>query len=86
VNLGRKSGVITQDVDDHRHIDVARFENRLAVVEGFEFGKFVNILFDEVGEPPDEATTLAGRKLAPRTAAVFEGAPRGGDGTLDVGG
>ena len=65
MDLGREARVIAEDVDDHRHIDIARFEDRLAVVERFEFGQFVNVLFDEVGKFPDQTSALAGGELAP---------------------
>ena len=60
VDLGRRARVVAQNVDHHRHIDVARFEDGLAVVERFQLGKFVDVLFDQVGELPDEASALAG--------------------------
>ena len=60
MNLGREASVVAQDVDDHRHIDVAGLEDRLAVVEGFKFGELVEILLDQVSELPNEAATLAG--------------------------
>ena len=68
VNLGRPARVVAQDVDHHRHIDVARFEDRLAVVERLEFGEFVDVLLDQIGKLPDQASALAGRHLAPWAA------------------
>ena len=53
-------------------IDVARFEDRLAVVECFEFGKFIDMLLDQIGELPEQAAALTGRKLAPCAVAIFK--------------
>ena len=84
VNLRGQSRVVAQDVDHHRHIDVARFENRLAVVEGFQFGEFVDILLDQIGKFPDQASALAGGELAPGAVAIFERPARGVDGAVDI--
>ena len=84
MDFSRPARVIAQDVDHHRHIDVARLENRLAIVEGFELGKLVNVLFDEVPQPPDEASALAGRHLAPRPTAIFKSATSGLRRAVDI--
>ena len=74
MNLRGPARIVAENVDHHGHVDVAGLENRLAVVEGFEFGELVDVLFEQVGETPDQSSALAGGHLAPGAAAVFESA------------
>ena len=76
MDLCRESGIVAQDINHHGHIHVTRFENRLAIVERFQLGKFLDILFDQIGESPDQSSALAGRELAPGPAAVFKRSSR----------
>src|SRR5256714_6591754 len=71
-------GIIAQHIDDHGHIDVARFKNGLAVIQSLHFGEFINVLFDKIGELPDQSSAFAGGKLTPCAARIFEGLPGGG--------
>src|SRR5581483_6923353 len=50
VDLGGPSGVVAEGLGRAGDIDVLRFEDRLAVVEGLEFGEFLGVFFDELGD------------------------------------
>ena len=84
VDLGRQTSVISQNVNHHRHVDVARLENRLAVVEGLKLGQLVDIFLDQVGKFPDQTSTFAGRHLSPRTIAIFKSTPGSIDCAINV--
>ena len=84
VNLGRQSGVIAQNVDDHGHIDVARFEDRLAVVESLELGKFVDVLLDKIGQLPDQPSAFGSGHLSPRAGLDRQTPAGGSDRPIDV--
>ena len=84
VDLGCPSGVVAQNIDHHGHIHVARFEDRLAVVQRLQFGEFVDMVFDQVGQPPDQAAPFAGRHLAPGSAPIFESFAGGPHGVVHV--
>ncbi len=85
MNLGRPARVVAQNVDHHRHVDVARFENRFAVVERFQLGKFVDVLLDQIGQTPDQTPALAGRHFAPWSAAIFKRLAGSVNGAVDIG-
>ena len=48
VNFGREASVVTENIRHHGHINVARFKNRLAVIECLDLGEFVYVLLDQV--------------------------------------
>src|SRR5690606_26250438 len=58
-DLVRPAREVAQAVDDHRQVDVARLEDRLAVVQGLEAGELVDALFQGVGHPPQDDAALA---------------------------
>jgi len=37
-----------------------------------EFGEFVDVLFEQIGQTPDQPSALAGGHFPPRAVAVFE--------------
>ena len=65
------------------NVVAARVRHRLAVVERFQFGKLVGMLFEQVAEPPDQARAIAGQDARPRTG--LEGPASGGDRRVDIG-
>ena len=83
VQARRPSRHVAEHVDRALHVVAARIGDRLAVVERFEFGEFVGMLFEQVAQPPDQARSLGRRDARPRTG--LESPARGGDGQVDIG-
>ena len=83
MDLGRPAGHIAEHVDRQR--DVGRFGHGqgLAVVERLQFRKFVAVLFEQIGQLPDQPSALRGRH--PRPGARFECPPRRAYGRVDIG-
>ena len=83
-DLRGPSGHVAKMVDRAGHVDDARHELRLAVVEALELRELVGVLVDEISETPDQ-------RLALRRATSLAHGPRlerlacGGDGLVDVG-
>ena len=71
-----------EEIRRERHVGDARDPDRLAVVEGLELGKLLEVREDQVADPPDQLAAVGRRHPAPRP--VFEGAPRGANGAVDV--
>ena len=84
VNFRRQAGVVTEDVHHHRHVDVLGLEDRFAVVERLEFGEFVDVLLNQISQPPQQASALAGGHLVPWTGAVFESVTSGFNCSVDI--
>ena len=84
VNLCRQPGVIAQNVDHHGHIDMARFKDRLAVVERLKLGNLFNILLDQVSELPNQPSAIAGGHACARPSSIFERFSRRSDRPIDV--
>ncbi len=84
VNFRRQAGVVTEDVHHHRHVDVLGLEDRFAVVERLEFGEFVDVLLNQISQPPQQASALAGGHLAPWTGAVFKSVAGGFNCSVDI--
>ncbi len=81
-DFGGPSGHVAEHVDGERHVGGAGDGDGLAVVERLEFGEFVEVLFEQVAELPDEAAALGGLHAGP--GAVVEGVAGGADGAVDV--
>src|SRR4028118_1748617 len=81
MDLVGPAGVIAERLDGARDVDVARFEDRLAVVERLEQGELVDVGFDGIGQPPEEAAALAGGGAGPD---AVEGGPGGLHRPVDV--
>jgi hypothetical protein len=65
------------------NIDHLREADRLAVVDGLEFGELSKVRLDQVRELQDGALAHLGRKIRP--AAVVECSARRGDGAVHIG-
>src|SRR6202035_254627 len=76
------AGEVAQGVDGRRDVDVARLEDRLAVVEGLQERELVDARLQGVGDLPQQAPALAGGELLPIARERRLG---GGDGAVDVG-
>ena len=50
------------------HIAVAGGADGFAVIQGFQFGQFIGVRFDQVGQLPQQAGALFAVQLAPRAA------------------
>ncbi len=88
-DLGGPSGHVAEEVDGERNVGGAGHGQRLAVVHGFELGKFFEMLLQQVGEFVEQPAALRGGdalggELAP--GALVKGATGGADGTVDIGG
>ena len=83
-DLRGPAGHVAKILDRHRNVGDARDGERLAVVERFEEREIFEALFEFVGELVNEAGAFRRRHRAPGTR--FEGAARGLDGEIDVGG
>src|SRR4028119_1003575 len=81
MDLVGPAGVIAERLDGARDVDVARFEDRLAVVERLEQGELVDVGFDGIGPPREGAATPAGGAAGP---AAVEGARGGLHRPVDV--
>ena len=81
-DLGGPAGHVAEHVHGAGHVGDARDGEGLAIVERFELREFVGVLFDEVGELPDEPAAFGGSHLRPR--AAIEGRAGGVDGAIDV--
>lgn len=86
MNLRGPTRIVAENVDHHRHVDVAGLENRLAIVKSFEFSKFVDILFKQIRKTPNQAPAFARGHLPPRTFAIFESTAGRIDGAVHIGG
>src|SRR6185312_13533493 len=82
MDLVGPAGVVAVALDGERHVDVLRVLVRLAIVERFEGGQVVGVLFDQVGELVHEPATLGGAHLRPR--AGIKRLAGGLDGEIDV--
>jgi hypothetical protein len=82
LQLGRPAGLIAQLADRAADIHHAAELDRAAHVQRLDQRELVAIRFDQVGELVDEAGTLIGLHLGPRT---LESGARGGNGGIDVG-
>src|SRR5947209_5433927 len=84
VDLGGPSRVVAKNVSDHGQVYIARFEDGLAIVEGLEFGQFINVLFDEISDAPQYLAAFTGRHLAPWACCVLECLADGGYGLVYI--
>ena len=82
VNLVGPAGEVLEALGGGRDLDLARFENRLAVVQRLEPRDLVGALHQPLAELPDQPAALARRHLAPRPV---ERRARRGDRRVDVG-
>ena len=81
VDLVGPSRVILKALRRRGQFDLARFEDRLAVVERLEPRNLVRLLHELVADLPHQAAAFARRQLAP---GPVERRPRGGDGGVHV--
>ena len=81
-NLGRPARHVAEQVHGQRHVRHPRDFQRLAVVEHFQFGKFLQVLLQQIAQLPDQASALGGRHLRPGTG--FERGASRLDGAVDV--
>ena len=75
----RPTGVIVEVTGQQRHVDVARFADRLAVVHRLEHGQQAVVLLDVAGD----GVQIAGADDAGRLAPAFEGGAGGSHGGID---
>src|SRR5207247_9481078 len=69
VDLRGPAREVAEHVGRERNLDVARVEHRLARAEALELRQLVEILGDEVAEPPEYAAALVRAQLRPRPGA-----------------
>ena len=81
-DFGGPAGHVAEHIDGEGDIGDAGDGKRLAVVERFEFGEFLEVLLEQVAELPHQAAALGGLHAGPR--AVVEGGAGGADGAVDV--
>src|SRR5262249_793537 len=81
LDLVGPAGVVAKGVDDTLDV-AARVADGLAAVERLQFGQFLRVLLDEVGEDEHEAPGVGGVHLRP--GAALEGLAGGLDGAIDV--
>ena len=82
VQLGRPAGEIAQQFRGHRQIDRARVVQRFAVVKGFQFGQFVGVFEQQVGQPPDQPRPRCPAHARP--GAAFERRACRRDGPVNI--
>jgi hypothetical protein len=76
------SGVVAEVIDCKRQVGDARDLEGLAVVERFELRKFLGVLFEQVGEFPEEFAALGRRNSGP--LAGVKSCACSFDGSIDV--
>ena len=84
LDLVGPAGVVAEALDGQRDVDRPRVGQRLAVVEGLERRKIVDLGFDQVAEPVHEPAALTG--VHPWPGALVEGGPGSLHRRVDVGG
>ena len=82
VDLVGPAGEVLEALGGRRHLDLARLEDRLAVVQRLEPRDLVGLLHQLLADLPDQPSALARRQLAPRSV---ERRARRRDGGVDVG-
>ena len=76
----RQTGVIVEMPGDQRHVDIAAFPDRLAIVHGFQNGQQARVLLHQTGQRIEML-----RPLMPRKPRPFRlGAAGCGDGGIQV--
>ena len=78
----RIAGVISQAIEDQDQVPVASFIERLAIVEAFESGQFVDVFLDQVGQPVHQLSSVPSVHTGP--GALVEGPAGGLYGQIDV--
>ena len=81
-DLGRPSRHVAEQIDRQRDVSSLRDVERLAVVEALDVAELLGMLFEQVGELPDQAAALGCRHAAPR--AVIEGIARSSHGQVNI--
>ena len=66
LDLVGPAGHVLEQLGGQRHIDRAGDADRLAVVEGFQLGELLQVLEDQVAEPPDQPPALRWRSSPAR--------------------
>jgi len=82
VNFVGVAGVVTQAVDHQRQVGIAALGDRLAVVERFQRGKVVDLLFHQIGQLVHDRPAVAG--VHRRPGAALKGVAGCFDRQLDV--
>jgi hypothetical protein len=82
LDLGGPTGHVTEQLGGQRHVRGPGHGERLAVVECLELGELLQVLVDEIADPPHDPAPFRWRHTAPRT--VFEGPSGGTNGQVDV--
>src|SRR5436190_11272500 len=82
-DLRRPAGHVAKEVDSERDIGSARHGKRLAIVEGFKFGKFFKVLLKKIGDLPYDSAAFAGGHLRPWS--LFKGSASSLYGQIYVG-
>ena len=70
LDLGGPAGHVVEQVRRQRHVGGLRHAERLAVVQRLQLSELVDVLEDEIADPPDDPPALGGGHPAPR--AVLE--------------
>ncbi len=71
-----------EQIGGERHIGGPGNAERLAVVQRFQLGQLLEMLEDQISDPPDDPAPLGGRHAPPRT--VIEGGAGGPHRPVDV--
>jgi hypothetical protein len=71
-----------EHVGGQRHVSRLRYDEGLPVVQRLELGELVQVLQDQIADPPDDAAPLGWGHPAPR--AFLERSARGLHGPVDV--
>jgi ParB family chromosome partitioning protein len=82
LDLRRPAGHVVEEIGGQRNVGHLRYRERLAVVEGLQLGELVQVLQDEVSDPPHDPSSRRRRHASPR--AVVESASGRLHGAIDV--
>ena len=82
VNFGRPPRHVAEQVDGERNVGHACDSERFAIVQGFEPGKLLQILLQQIGQLPNCPPAIGRRHSAPRPG--LKGRARRLDRTVDV--
>src|SRR6266508_4933551 len=82
LQLGGPAGHVVEHIRRKRHIGRPGDRHRLAVVEALDLSQLLEVLQDEVADPPHNPAPLRRGHPAPRSA--LEGGPGGAHGAVDI--
>ncbi len=82
LDLGGPAGHVVKQVGGQRNVGSLRDDEGLAVIHRLQLGELLDVLQDEVANPPDDAPSLRRRHPAPRP--VIECLTCSPDGAVDI--